>query len=300
MEKAGEFHSKLLILNETERRQGYQAGSGLVASSYYEQLGLVVPAVFAACADLSQAYATGMITIDDYAGSLNQLAANWMDQSSEDGRLVNQSIEAVRLFLASDWAGAEKILANLAGYTLHDDSFQAWMYLVAQIELNESRPYQGDQIVVYDQLATAYGSMMSRYRLLPQYWYYAMRINLNDSLAIDAAERCINLAPTGPFALLAREALAELWSLPKGAAVGLLTVQEIQDLIQTALADADLEQIKSLFPLLGLADNPATLYALGALQGLADNQIVRQWIQAESAKANGRLAERLRYAGGRP
>lgn len=291
--------SNLLVLNESERRQGYQPGMGLALSSYYEQLGYLVPAVFAACADLSYAYAGGSASLADYNNGLDALAKSWQDQSSAQAEKIRQSISAVRAFLNEDWSTASELLSILQESVIHEDSFQTWMFLVSKLEAdiamaNESIAWHPDEILI-----TKYGSIMTRYRSLPQYWYHAMRFGLSDNLRLDAAERCINLAPQGPYALPARETMSELWSLPKDSAVALMTIQEIQILIQTASATANLEELRKLFPLLALADNPSTLYALGALQGLADSLQVRSWLQMEAEKAKGRLADRLRYVGGR-
>ncbi|MDR2701570.1 MAG: hypothetical protein LBB72_03985, partial [Spirochaetaceae bacterium] len=55
------------------------------------------------------------------------------------------------------------------------------------------------------------------------------------------------------------------------------------------------ELLAELFPLMGLPDNPSTLYAAGTLRALASESIFRAWFAREAEKAKGRLAERLQF-----
>ena len=59
------------------------------------------------------------------------------------------------------------------------------------------------------------------------------------------------------------------------------------------------EVLEAMLPVLGLADNPATLYAVGALRSLCAVAEVRAWLLERRGTSVGRSAERLRYIAGR-
>jgi hypothetical protein len=115
------------------------------------------------------------------------------------------------------------------------------------------------------------------------------------SSAAPYAERCINLAPDGPYAAECRKLLAAAAGLDEKAGAALKTQAEIEDLISSAAQTANPAALSALFPLIALPDNPYTLYASGAMRSLAANGRFKEWFSGEAVKAKGRLAERLRY-----
>jgi hypothetical protein len=109
------------------------------------------------------------------------------------------------------------------------------------------------------------------------------------------AERCINLAASGPYAAECRRILAELSGLDGKDGPALKTRNEIETISTAALQAGKPEMLEALLPLLALPDNPYTLYVSGTLRALSFSQAFRRWFSAEAEKANGRLAERLLY-----
>ena len=79
----------------------------------------------------------------------------------------------------------------------------------------------------------------------------------------------------------------------------MLIPAEIESIIRRTIDNENPAVLEELFPVLELADNPATLYALGALRSLCAVAEVRTWLSARSGTSGGRTAERLRYIAGR-
>jgi len=147
-------------------------------------------------------------------------------------------------------------------------------------------------------LRSSYAEIQARFAAFPDYWYFSMLHESDPGLALDAAERCIRLAPKGPRAVEARRMIAASYKLEQKDAENVLVEQEIESIASSAIRGGNLELLRELFPVLALPDNPSTLYALGIIKGLCDDAPVRVWVKAEAEKADRRLAERLRYAGG--
>jgi hypothetical protein len=138
---------------------------------------------------------------------------------------------------------------------------------------------------------SVYGAIRSRYSLFPEYWYRYARSEEEGA----HAERCINLAPDGPYAAECRIILAKTMGLETGDAPAIRTRLEIEIAINEAVNQRNPELLVPLLPLAALPDNPSTLYASGAMRALAGENIFRSWFSAEAEKARGRLAERLFY-----
>jgi hypothetical protein len=112
---------------------------------------------------------------------------------------------------------------------------------------------------------------------------------------MDGAERCVSLAPEGPYADAGRTLLAQLTGLSNRDSAAIKTRLEIESVIEKAVASGSGEELNKLLPLLALPDNPYTLYALGACRGLATQENFAHYFQEEIKKSSGRLHERLRY-----
>jgi len=78
----------------------------------------------------------------------------------------------------------------------------------------------------------------------------------------------------------------------------LLTKPEIEFIIGSAVSERKPDRLDPRFPLLGLPDNPYTLYALGALKGIASDEHFRTVLASAAASRQGRAAARLRYVSG--
>ncbi len=257
----------LMVIAESERRDGYKTGSGMAASSYQELLGRYAPAVFEACKDLFYAKAYGVMDDTAFRKSLKDLRSAWAGKPENEVSQVYSAIDCIESLLDKNWNKAKDQLRELVKSDDEFDSFGRWLWLVSVIQVEAQDAEKNSRRPVFSpSLISTYGSMMSRYRNHPEYWYYAMQVALNDALALDAAERCINLAPGGPYAILARQRMAKAWGIETKSADSIKTIYEIQEVVRKATESNNLGELKNLFPLLALADNPATLYALGVLR----------------------------------
>jgi hypothetical protein len=121
-----------------------------------------------------------------------------------------------------------------------------------------------------------------------------MRFSQN-RFSSEYAERCIDLAPQGPYADEARVWLAKAVGLKAQDGPALRTKAEIEALLQRALGSNQAEALGDLYPLLSLPDNPYTFFALAAMGSVAQEGPFKPYFTASLKNATGRLAERLRF-----
>jgi hypothetical protein len=140
----------------------------------------------------------------------------------------------------------------------------------------------------------SYGSIRARYDNFPEYWYRGARI-FSGNIAAEYAERCIGLAPEGPFAAECRVILAGALGLAPQDGGSVMARSEIEGIVSRAAAEQRPELLAALMPLLSLPDNSGTFYAVGALRALAASARFRDYFSAEAARGKGRLHERLAY-----
>lgn len=283
-----EIRAELAALVELERRGRYEAGLGLYESGLRERLGDRAGAVFAAYKDLAYAYGRGTIKdteIDERLGLLEDSARG--DERPDPS--VLSAISAIRLYRKAQWPEAHRALDLLVGADEAADSFARWMSLSARLESGQASASELER----------YSLMQARYSRMPEYWLRCMRAWEQPELRRDAAERSVLLAPSGPFALSARSALAESYGLRSDAGSTLLVRAEMDGLAALVEQSGDYRALSRLLPLLALPDNPLTMYAIGLLKQLGGSGGCREWL-AQTARAHGgRVAERLSYAAGR-
>lgn len=77
--------------------------------------------------------------------------------------------------------------------------------------------------------------------------------------------------------------------------LALKTKREIEVLISQSVNSGDPQVLDSLLPLIGLPDNPYTIYAVGALRSLVSVPRFKEYFSAQASSSRGRLAERLAY-----
>ncbi|MDR2072102.1 MAG: hypothetical protein LBP60_01525 [Spirochaetaceae bacterium] len=277
-------------LAEMERTGGYIPGLGLAESNLREKAGDYAGAVMAVFKELSWAYSLGAggvtrTAIDEGLTGLLDPAIS--EQFSSVAREeMNAAVHAIQAFCQGHWEEAEEKLRDI--YRNADaDAFSRWMLLVCEME---KVPGEGPS----RENRSAYGSIRARYDSFPEYWYRGAR-NFPAAMAGDYAERCINLAPAGPYAAECRIILAQTMGLNSADAVALRTRLEIEALISGAINQGNPELLSDLLPLAALPDNPSTLYASGAMRALAAGGPFKDWFSREAEKATGRLAERLLY-----
>ncbi|MDR0590138.1 MAG: hypothetical protein LBG25_06295 [Spirochaetaceae bacterium] len=289
------YAAALEELAETERSGGFTPGMGLSESMLREWSGDYGGAVIAAYKELSWAYGYGAgVTKDSMAQGLKTVLSLY--ETGEGNSALSdpslgeaaraQALLAARGVLAFHNGAWVQARLSLEGLDIGDepDSFARWMSLVCRLE--EGEPFR--------QIMGAYGAIRARYEGFPEYWYRGAR-HFSGYVRGEYAERCINLAPQGPFAEECRGILAETVGLSVNEGSSIKTRAEIEESITRSTASGSPGVLTELFALLSLQDNPFTLYTAGALRALAIQEDFRNWFTQEAARTSGRLAERLLY-----
>jgi hypothetical protein len=271
-------------LAETERAGTWLSGMGLLESSIREARGDFGGALIAAYRELAVAYGRGLIAEDALAEGLLNVLENpeFRHEGRED---VLKAAEGIMEFQRGNWSAAAE---RLKPFTAAEDpdSFARWLLLVCEIEggLNS----EGRR--------AAYSSLRSRHGFSPEYWRRGMDyFSSSVSIAASYAENCINLAPEGPFAPDCRRFLAVQAGLGEDDWEALKTRAEMETLIRAASAEGNPLPLAGLFPLIALRDNSYTFAALALLDEAASRPLFRDWFSSEAEKAQGRLAERLKF-----
>jgi hypothetical protein len=271
---------------EIERSGGFTRGMGLTESVLRENAGDYGGAVMAAYKELSWIYSYGETDRDALTEGLRRILRLYGEDNSvpEEKEKALLAARGALAFLAEDWAGAEEVLGPLFAAEEEPDAFSRWMLLVCALEGGDgSRATR-----------MAYGAIRARYLNFPEYWYRGAR-SFPGNAAAEYAERCINLSPQGPFAPECRAILAVHAGLDNADGEAIRSAAEIDTVITESLALGKTELLAELFPLIALPDNPYTLYASGALRGLAASEPFKSYFASELRQRSGRLAERLRY-----
>jgi len=144
------------------------------------------------------------------------------------------------------------------------------------------------------QASAAYKAIRARYSQFPEYWYRGARC-FSGGIAAQYAENCINLSPQGPFADECRSILAANTGLKNEDGLSIKTKKEIEAIISQSVNSSNPQVLDSLLPLIGLPDNPYTVYAVSALKTLTGIPKFNEYFSGHAAVSKGRLAERLLY-----
>jgi hypothetical protein len=278
----------LELIAETERQGAYVQGLALEESRLREEAGDYPGAVFAACKELAWAYGFGLTGREAIEQGLRAIF------TLEDD-VQKDAVPAARgalAFLEENWTDAEKTLASFSMAGEDPDSFLAWMLLVCRLEQDSRR--SDEQRLPERTLLSAYGAIRGRYERFPEYWYRGARA-FAPQIASYYAERCISLAPEGPFASECRSILAAALGLDPTAAPSIRSRGEIEGIINQSVLQEKPELLSPLLPLISLPENTYTIYAMGALRALSSSQKFRDYFSAEAARNRGRLSERLLY-----
>jgi hypothetical protein len=286
LERAG---AGLDEIAELERSGGFVPGLGIAESKLREQSGDYAGAVIAVYKELSWAYSHGLegITREAIEEGLSKIGELDFSGNPEASLEADKAARAALAFFNERWAEARGLLSGLFAGETEPDSFSRWMLLVCSLEAEgPSR-----------ETRSAYGSVRARYAAFPEYWYRGARA-FTGPIAGDYAERCVNLAGSGPYASECRSILALTLGLNADDGKALRTRFEIEGLVQNAVNQQKPELLADLLPLAALPDNVHTVYASGVLRALSSEPLFKNWFNAEAKKARGRLAERLNYIGG--
>lgn len=283
-----ELKQALGELAERERLGGYVPGLGLIESSLRERGGDLTGAVLAAYKELLWAYSRGPAPDNQGNASISPTTIEDSLRKIRDlfpqNKETAQAVEASVAFSRFQWSQAETLLASLPSIAEEGDSFSRLLSLICQGEQGKT---EGD-------FFPNYGMLQGRFERFPPYWYHGMRFSQN-RFSSEYAERCIDLAPQGPYAGEARAYLAKAAGLRAQDGPALRTKAEIETLLRRALGANQADSLGDLYPLLSLPDNPYTFFALGVMGSVAQEKPFKDYFTASLSTATGRLAERLRY-----
>ncbi|MDR1238939.1 MAG: hypothetical protein LBK27_02385 [Treponema sp.] len=269
-----------------ERSGSHVQGMGLAESGLRERAGDFSGAALAAYKELAWVYSQGLMAKADVERGLENLLAL---RGGQGEVLAAETAKGLLAFIEGRWEEAEAILGSLFSADEEPDSFARWLLLACSMERGENNW----------KTRSSYGAIQARYRAFPEYWYRGARF-FSGALALDYAERCIGLAPGGPFVPECREILAAAAGLERRHGTAMKTRMEIEELITQAVSGGSPELLSGLLPLISLPDNSYTLFAAGALRSLSAVEPFRTYFAGLAEKSSGRLAERLSYiCGGR-
>jgi len=202
---------------------------------------------------------------------------------------VTLTANAIIAFLKKQWDTAAEGLEPLFNESDEPDGFGRWLILVCVLEKNKTETLAENR-----QASAAYKSIRARYSQFPEYWYRGARCFLG-GIAAQYAENCINLSPQGPFADECRSILAANTGLKNEDGLSIKTKKEIEAIISQSVNSSNPQVLDSLLPLIGLPDNPYTVYAVSALKTLTGIPKFNEYFSGHAAVSKGRLAERLLY-----
>ncbi|MDR0557877.1 MAG: hypothetical protein LBG43_08460 [Treponema sp.] len=284
----------LVDLAEKERAGGFVQGLGLAESAMREQDGDYAGAALAAYKELAWAYGYGAVSKEAIEHGLNSVKELFQIRQYDEGvnkeeiiESVNSAVNGILAFINGDWVTAEHLIARTSADDYETDSFAQWMLMVCRLETgNGGKAMQ-----------SAYSGIRSRYVNFPEYWYRGALSAAPSfgAVAADFAERCINLAPDGPYASECRKIIAGVLGLPMEEAPSIKTMAEIERAVAQAAHESKPEALSILFPLISLPDNTYTLYAAGAMRTLAKTEAFASYFLEQQERSSGRLAERLAY-----
>ncbi|MDR3020184.1 MAG: hypothetical protein LBU66_04700 [Treponema sp.] len=269
---------------ELERAGAWFQGMGMAESALRENAGDFAGAVAAAYKELAWAYGRGLIQKPDIEqGLLNLLDLNRHDDSNSEESVI-AAANAVLSFVRENWDEAASGLAPLFDEYEEPDGFGRWMMLVCALEKNPDDRRAG----------AAYKAIRARYSQFPEYWYRGARA-FYGAIAAEYAESCVNLSPQGPFADECRKILASHTGIKAEDGLSIKTKREIEAIISMSVNSNNPQLLDPLMPLIGLPDNPYTVYAVGALRALSSAPGFRDYFTGQAEVSRGRLAERLSY-----
>ena len=275
-------------LAEIERAGSWFQGLALTESSVRENAGDYTGAVAAAYKELSRAYGMGLIQKSDIEKGL----LNILNVTGEE--TVTAAANAILAFLNGKWDAAAAGLEPFFGDSDEEpDGFGRWMLLVCALEKNKGASAESIS-AESRKTGAAYKSIRARYAQFPEYWYRGSRA-FSGAIAADFAENCINVSPQGPYAGECRAILASYTGLKSEDGLSIKTKKEIEAIISQSVNSGNPQILNPLLPLIGLPDNPYTVYATGALKALTGVPVFRDYFNAQAVSAKGRLSERLSY-----
>jgi len=268
---------------EIERAGAWFQGLAITESTLREKAGDYAGSVAAAYKELAWAYGMGLIKKEELEKGLSNVLTIQGDES------VTLAANSIISFVKKQWSSAAEGLEPLFNEADEPDGFGRWMILVCTLERNKA-----DSAVTDRHAGEAYKSIRARYSHFPEYWYRGARI-FSGAIAAQYAENCINLSSQGPFADECRSILAANTGLKNEDGLSIKTKKEISAIISQSVNSSNPQVLDSLLPLIGLPDNPYTVYAVNALKTLTGIPKFNDYFSGHASGSKGRLAERLSY-----
>ena len=266
---------------ELERSGLFRSGLGGIESSFRERMGDYTGAVMATYKEMSWDYGHGNLEKQELIQGLERVASMEPQSGMEQPA---QAAHAILSFIRGKWDDAGLRLRTLVDEFDEPDSFINWMILSCSIEQNPD-----DRKAV-----SAYKSIRARYVQYPEYWYRGAKV-FPGVIASQYAEYCVTIAPDGPYAPECRRILAVHAGLKAEDGPFLKSKKEIENIISLAVSQGDPYILDMLIPLISLPENPFTVYAIGALRGLASIPQFLDYFTVLAAGSKGRLTDRLVY-----
>jgi tetratricopeptide (TPR) repeat protein len=277
----------LEVLRVWPERYGYEVGLGLRESALWEKQGNLGESVLAAAKELEYARGLGDITVSQAVARLEALEDRLRDSPYGTTGEALRMAEALKLFLLQRWRAALSIFRAKSHAT--DSAFYRYLVTVCQLE-GTMAPNSG--------VLRTYASLETVFRDLPSFYYHlwrAMRSNPGYGLgtARPVLERCILLAPAGPYAVPSRMEIGRLLGIGPDQGARLLLGPEIEAIAGELGAGADPAVLDPVLALVSMPDNAYSLEGMLMLQQAHRLPAARAYMATKRQSAKGRLRERL-------
>jgi len=285
---SGRLAEAISVLDHFQETFPYEFGIGILESQCYEKMGDIDRSVVAAYKELEYARSYGAVDAREMESNLADLRRKLADRSWNP---KGQGMDVLDALLAYGRSDPRSIaLLGEAGKRLPVESFLSYARIGLMLEGGSPDP--GD-IKTYLELERHFKALPSYYVRL---WRGARRLSglsgLDESMVV---EKCIDLAPTGPYAAPSRAELCRLSGIPESYAPRILTDREIGAALADAVASRNGDALDRLVALLDTPDNRYAAACQAALREVKSDAFVGGSLQARLAGASGRLKDRLTY-----
>lgn len=285
---AGRLAEAIAILDHYQDTFPYEFGIGILESQCYEKMGDIDRSVVAAYKELEYAHSYGAVDTREIESNLADLRKRLDDTSWNPKGQGMAVLDALLAYGRSDPRAVA--LLGEAGKLLPGESFLD--YARIGLLLESGNPDSGD-IKAYLELERHFKALPSYYARL---WRGARRLAALSGLdASMVVEKCIDLAPTGPYAAPSRAELCRLSGIAESYGPRILTDREIGAALADAVGSRNGDALDRLVSLLDTPDNRYAAACQAALREVKSDAFVGGRLQTRLAGANGRLKDRLTY-----
>ena len=281
---SSEEHEKMIYMldeiAELERAGVFLKGMGFRESGLRQMTGDYPGTAVAIFKELSWAYGHGFIDKTEFFRHVHQM----ITYDGPGKNVIAATAVAITAFMLGNWDKAEEFLIKINNDDYEPDNYINWMILSCALEKNPNNR----------KASLAYRSMRARNSQFPEYWYRGAKL-FPEKIALQYAEYCINLSSDGVYAAECREIIAVNLGLKPEDGALIKTKVEVEIIIDQAIKQKNPRILEPIISLIGLPENPYTIYVLGAMKPLATQPLFKEYFEELFAKSNGQLAERLNY-----